>query len=272
MNTPPITPPKGIFICPPVLPSQTPSTFVDHYAVLNLDCYATSEEIKAAHRKLRAEYFCTDAQKYAALQAAYAVLVNWEARREYDVMYRKEFGVPAPPEAKVGGKVEAMVAKVEQATIAEVNLEKEKRPTLAISIPAVPTSEEEEDVHVSPRDPPSPTPSSPFDELANEREDSLVAQLQLCEEESRDQDPNWALKHSKPRSEAVLDTRPYPSLLPIVRKLKHSKPRFQAVLGTRPYPSLVPIARAYNGRKTHKKLGCARPRYVGGIAGNARPA
>jgi curved DNA-binding protein CbpA len=250
MNTPPITTPstspKGIFLCPPVFPSQTPSTFVDHYAILDLDRYATSEEIKAAHRNLREDYFRTDAQKYAALQAAYAVLVDWDARREYDIMYRKEFGLPAPPEAKVSGKVEAMIAKVEKASLAEV--EKEKRLTLAIGIPAAPTSEEEEeDVHVSPRDFPSPTPSSPLEELAYERGDSLAEQLREEEDldEDRDQDPNWALKHSTPK--------------------------FTSVLGSRPYPSFVPVARAYEGRKTHRELGCARPRYEGGIAGNARP-
>lgn len=84
-------------------PTSAPPLFADHYRTLGLDHWATSEEIKTAYRQLREEYFNTDAIKYRALQAAYAVLVDWEARRAYDVVYRERLGVPGPPSA-VGRK------------------------------------------------------------------------------------------------------------------------------------------------------------------------
>jgi hypothetical protein len=97
------TVPAGVFInpiCAPIfIQAATTATaeFVDHYEVMGLDRWATTEEIKTAHRNLRSEYFRTNAKKYAALQAAYAVLVNWEARRDYDVVYRLRLGLPPPP-------------------------------------------------------------------------------------------------------------------------------------------------------------------------------
>ncbi|KAF2257012.1 hypothetical protein BU26DRAFT_575424 [Trematosphaeria pertusa] len=71
--------------------------FQNYYAILRLDHWATSEEIKDAYRKLRAEYFHTDAGKYRALQEAYAVLVDRNARWNYDCVYRERIGVPQPP-------------------------------------------------------------------------------------------------------------------------------------------------------------------------------
>ncbi|KAF2277662.1 uncharacterized protein EI97DRAFT_432520 [Westerdykella ornata] len=73
-----------------------PAHLPDHYAVLHLDTWATSEEIKSSYRSLRAEYFRSDPAKYRALQAAYAVLVDAEARRKYDVVYRASKGLPVP--------------------------------------------------------------------------------------------------------------------------------------------------------------------------------
>lgn len=93
--------PSGVYLSSASLaPSANgakPGSFTDHYVTLGLDCDATSEEIKAAFRQLRGEFFRTDAEKYRQLQAAYAVLVDWEARREYDVIYRTRVGLPAPP-------------------------------------------------------------------------------------------------------------------------------------------------------------------------------
>jgi hypothetical protein len=73
--------------------------FVDHYAILNLDCWATSEEIKASYRALRAQYFTTDPIKYRALQAAFDALVDRQARIAYDKVYRMRLGLPAPVDA-----------------------------------------------------------------------------------------------------------------------------------------------------------------------------
>jgi curved DNA-binding protein CbpA len=74
--------------------------FQDHYAILELDMFATSEEIKLAFRRLRGEYFRTDGVKYRALQAAYEVLVDIGARYRYDNMYRVDRGFPARPPLK----------------------------------------------------------------------------------------------------------------------------------------------------------------------------
>jgi hypothetical protein len=73
-----------------------PDPFVDHYSIMNLDMWATSEEIKEAHRKLRAEYFSTDAVKYKALMTAYSVLIDAESRLDYDREYRARIGMPPP--------------------------------------------------------------------------------------------------------------------------------------------------------------------------------
>lgn len=60
---------------------------VDHYAILELDPHATTEDIKAAYRRLRAVYFQSDAKKYRALQAAFDTLLDPEARQVYDSSY-----------------------------------------------------------------------------------------------------------------------------------------------------------------------------------------
>jgi curved DNA-binding protein CbpA len=98
--------PTGIFISPvchatPHLPSLLSPDFTDYYSVLHLSHLATSDEIKTAHRKLRVQYFETDANKYNALQTAYAVLIDGEARRNYDVVYRMRFGLAVPEEVVV---------------------------------------------------------------------------------------------------------------------------------------------------------------------------
>jgi len=71
----------------PTSPSQSPSNetlHVDHYAILELDPQANTDDIKAAYRRLRAVYFQSDAKKYRALQAAFDTLLDPEARQAYD--------------------------------------------------------------------------------------------------------------------------------------------------------------------------------------------
>lgn len=70
--------------------------FIDHYAVMGVDNWATSEEIKTAFRRLRGTYFNTDAVKYRALQAAFDVLADREARWTYDGVWRGRRGLPGP--------------------------------------------------------------------------------------------------------------------------------------------------------------------------------
>jgi hypothetical protein len=62
--------------------------FIDHYAIMGLDNWATSDEIKTAFRRLRSNYFNADAVKYRALQAAFDILADQEARWMYDRIWR----------------------------------------------------------------------------------------------------------------------------------------------------------------------------------------
>ncbi|KAF2462988.1 uncharacterized protein BDR25DRAFT_117631 [Lindgomyces ingoldianus] len=80
---------------PPEPPATTPLPgFIDHYAVLSLDIRATPEEIKSAYRALRATYFQSSATKYRALQAAFDVLADADARRAYDGLWKQVMGLP----------------------------------------------------------------------------------------------------------------------------------------------------------------------------------
>jgi hypothetical protein len=72
--------------------SDTPD-FIDHYANLELEPAASIDEVKAAFRRLRGQYFTTNAVKYRAAQAAFDVLANPAARQDYDSIYRAR---PAP--------------------------------------------------------------------------------------------------------------------------------------------------------------------------------
>ncbi|KAL5116055.1 hypothetical protein ACEQ8H_006067 [Pleosporales sp. CAS-2024a] len=70
--------------------------FIDHYANLELEPNASIDDVKSAFRRLRGQYFMTDAIKYRAAQAAFDVLANPVARQDYDSLYRSR---PAPPNA-----------------------------------------------------------------------------------------------------------------------------------------------------------------------------
>lgn len=67
----------------PLLSPDNATTQVDHYAILELDPQASTDEIKAAYRRLRVVYFQSDAKKYRALQAAFDTLLDPEARKAY---------------------------------------------------------------------------------------------------------------------------------------------------------------------------------------------
>jgi hypothetical protein len=67
---------------------------VDHYAILEITPRATTDEVKAAYRRLRVVYFSSDAKKYRALQAAFDVLMDPASREAYDANYQPRS--PAP--------------------------------------------------------------------------------------------------------------------------------------------------------------------------------
>ncbi|KAI8934725.1 hypothetical protein NX059_008415 [Plenodomus lindquistii] len=68
---------------------------VDHYAILELGPQASTDDIKAAYRRLRVVYFSSDAKKYRALQAAFDTLLDPEARQLYDSKYAAAYALSA---------------------------------------------------------------------------------------------------------------------------------------------------------------------------------
>jgi hypothetical protein len=122
--------PSGIYLSPvstTFTHTHTPSPcdhtdFTDHYAVMGLDNWATSEEIKTAFRRLRGTYFNTDAAKYRALQAAFDVLANREARWSYDRAWGEAKGLPGLPPlvAHSAGIVKERVGVLERKDSKEV--------------------------------------------------------------------------------------------------------------------------------------------------------
>lgn len=87
---------------PLLSPSNETAGFVDHYAILELDIHASEDSIRTAYRRLRVVYFQSDAKKYRALQAAFDVLMDPEARQAYDLNYSAH----APAVASIGEVME----------------------------------------------------------------------------------------------------------------------------------------------------------------------
>ncbi|KAF1835769.1 hypothetical protein BDW02DRAFT_495109 [Decorospora gaudefroyi] len=73
--------------------SDSPDT-IDHYTILEITPQASTEDIRAAYRRLRVVYFSSDAKKYRALQAAFDVLMDPEARQVYDANYQARAAAP----------------------------------------------------------------------------------------------------------------------------------------------------------------------------------
>jgi hypothetical protein len=61
---------------------------IDHYAILDITPQASTDDVKAAYRRLRVLYFSSDAKKYQALQAAFTTLMDPEARQAYDANFQ----------------------------------------------------------------------------------------------------------------------------------------------------------------------------------------
>lgn len=200
---------------PPISPqshssstTSSNSEFIDHYAVLGLDVWSTSEEIKSTYRRLAKEYFNTkDMKKYRALQVAYAVLVDREARWTYDKVYREKKSLPAPPPLNLStfqARVKSQFSQLE-------------------------------------------TQSSPVPTHTQVEAQAKKIETMLLVDEVVEKDPNSALK----RYTAGMEKK--------------------AAFGTLPYQSNVPILWAYKGREKHLKGKCGRPKYMRGMAANARP-
>ncbi|KAJ4355882.1 uncharacterized protein N0V89_003905 [Didymosphaeria variabile] len=216
-------------------PSTCLTTFTNHYEVLGLDHWATDEEVKAQFRTLRAKYFSTDVGKYRQLQTAYAVLVDWEARREYDAVYRVSMGL-SPPASERASASESNSEKATDETVlassgsASSTASPPKSTIVRVAVSRI-------DAHAR-----ADTDSMQMAKLEEELRRVEEEQRQ-GEEEERLADPNWGLKHFSPQYKSLIGTRRYSSYVPIAEKYEHGdiKPRSR------------------------------RPTYVGGIATNAVP-
>ncbi|KAF2446814.1 hypothetical protein P171DRAFT_510824 [Karstenula rhodostoma CBS 690.94] len=177
-------------------PSTALTSFTNHYEVMKLYPSASTEDVKTQFRTLRAEYFASDARRYRQLQTAYAVLVDVEARREYDELYRASTGLSAVVSESGGADessrsagssgsarsalVKAAVSRIDAQT-AEGKAEEARRCTEEELLRRV---EEEE---------------------------------QRCAEElrGREADPNWGLKHFSPVYAPLIGSEPYHSFVPV---------------------------------------------------------
>jgi hypothetical protein len=120
--------PSGVYLFPAsttLTHSRSPTLdteFIDHYAIMGLDNWATSEEIKTAFRHLRGTYFNADAVKYRALQAAFDILADQDARWTYDRVWRERMGLSRLPPliALNAGTVKERVSILERKDSKEV--------------------------------------------------------------------------------------------------------------------------------------------------------
>ncbi|KAL1605267.1 hypothetical protein SLS60_004814 [Paraconiothyrium brasiliense] len=219
-------------------PSNCLTSFTNHYEVLGLDHWATTEEVKVQFRKLRVKYFSTDVGKYRQLQTAYAVLVDWEARREYDAVYRVSMGLPP----LAGERASASGSTREKATD-EMVLASSRSASSTGSPPKSAIVK----VAVSRIDAQTRADTGSIQMAKLEEELRRVEEEQHQHEEEqrrlREAEPNWGLKHFSPQYKSVIGTRRYSSYVPIAEKYEHDemKPRSK------------------------------RPTYIGGIATNALP-
>ncbi|KAF2655788.1 hypothetical protein K491DRAFT_778473 [Lophiostoma macrostomum CBS 122681] len=192
---------------------STASGFVDHYAILQLDNWATSEEIKDAYRRLRGEYFRSDAAKYRALQAAFDVLADREARWDYDREYRARKGLPEPAPLGAGAQAQTQVQAQRNGGRGRGH------------------------VHVHGV---AKAGSEALHDFAAMAVDADIEKLEMAVQvlAVRDaHDANWGLKrYSVGKSaKSLLGTRPYPSFVPILQvydgRIKHpeltcTRPRY----------------------------------------------
>lgn len=252
--------------------SPLPAHLPDHYAILHLDTWATSEEIKAAYRNLRLEYFRSDPAKYRALQAAYAVLVDAEARRKYDIVYRASKGLPVPvcrPSTLTAEK-----EKENQGENLRYNGNKDAKPNTTAEVQTQRKLTDSKTVQQS--------RLGRVQRQANKLEDviSASAAARLSTEKkipmpSDIKKPQLAVDTSLTQQESSISplraASPVEAALPIhdpnralkmhVFNMKHYSNTVQHC-----YQSYIPILEAYRGRRSHPELLCMRPKYVSGLA------
>ncbi|KAF2636546.1 hypothetical protein P280DRAFT_533675 [Massarina eburnea CBS 473.64] len=234
--------PAGVFLNPACATRTSLGTtthFVDHYAVFGLDIWATSEEVKAKYRALRGEYFRTDPVKYRALQAAYTVLVDRDARLQYDSLYRGRVGLPLPPSTSTYASTSIPTSSGDPPIAGPSKLD---TPTSSRQDTLSP----EHNYNHTHRDPPVNTVRGMVKDLErnppNATEMESIPVEPVDHASMRTRDPNWALKHPNPV--------------------------FTPVYGRVPYWSFVPVATVYT---RGKGKGRRMPGYRGGFAGMARP-
>ncbi|KAF2749210.1 hypothetical protein M011DRAFT_475941 [Sporormia fimetaria CBS 119925] len=217
--------------------STTSSTFglPNHYAILQLTPRATTAEIKDAYRRLRAEYFRSDPLKYRALQAAFDVLVDVEARGKYDgLMGNMGRGVQESDHKDNGTETSKPHARSHHIT-----------PT--ISDPPTTKTTSSSSFDTNPSSNSLGFAHSTFASASGSNQ-SHSSSSTSSSNKHKPHDPNRALK-----SHNFLATQKY------------------ALIGTAPYPSFIPIAEVYEGRDRHPVLACGRPKYVLRMARLAMP-
>ncbi|CAI6339538.1 unnamed protein product [Periconia digitata] len=228
--------PPGTYLPPAIVsPSRAPtSDFIDYYSVLGLDIWATSEEIKAKHRKLRADYFTNSPVKYRPLQEAYLVLVDSEARLQYDTVYRQRIGMPPPPPFQL---------KADEASATTPGDQSSAVRTMAHGIESQLACKS----HVSPpRNVAEEAEVQPVEHVPFPEEEVVDMTESPTDEEDRissyhGDDLNWALKHFNPI--------------------------YEPIIGTEEYWSFIPLPHAFTKNGKAKKM----PMYTGSLATMARP-
>lgn len=186
--------------------------------------------------------------KYRELQTAYAVLVDWEARREYDGVYRVSMGLPALA-GKGGGDVgrsktrpastsTSASASTSTSTSASTSAdslartESRGRKTVRDAVMRI-------DAQVQGQV--QGEAGKRFVEVLKaeekywiaEQEVEVVAEVEVEEEQRdiaeeaeqyrREDDPNWGLKHFSPQARPLLGTEPYHSWVPVARRYEHGR-------------------------------------------------
>ncbi|KAF1977910.1 hypothetical protein BU23DRAFT_657466 [Bimuria novae-zelandiae CBS 107.79] len=222
----------------------------DHYAIMQLDIWATTEEVKVQFRKLRTEYFTSDAAKYRQLQTAYAVLVDREARAEYDAVYRERMGLPPPT---ITGELVSTVSSsrkisIMQAAVSRIDAQaspsQEDRHRAEMARLEAERAREEE---MRAREAEEQRVREEEQRVLEEEHRAREAEEQRAREEEeqrvRDADPNW--------------------------HLKHFSQKYKPLNGSRLYHSFVPVAKHYE--RSSRKLKSQRPTYGGGFAVMAAP-
>lgn len=157
---------------------------------MKLSPNASFDDVKAQFRKLRGEYFASDAEKYRQLQTAYAVLVDPESRREYDELYRASMGLPLSP------------GETAESSRSAGGAASPKRRKSALVKSAV--SRINAQSHVV---------SGAGDWQRMEEESRRKEEEE--ERRQRDADSNWGLKHFEPLFTPLIGSRPYHSFVPV---------------------------------------------------------